>query len=293
MTIRTLLSGLACLGFVACAGAQIEETTVPVFTMADVEAAPDAWRAVDPENLVIMQTSRGEIVIELSPEMAPRHVAHFKKYVRAGLYDDTVFHRVIKGFMAQGGDVQATHGADKMLDPLEEEFTVRVKPSELEIAAIGQAASSTGGYLNGMPIENQAQFLAEMSVDGLVESWIPHCPGVLSSARTADRDSANAQFFLISEDGRHLDRKYTAKGRAIAGLDVIKAIKLGPSPDGYPISNPDVVTSVVIAADQDEAIRRKAYVQRTNTPEWQAIFAAADKARQDPCDLPPVPAVVQ
>ncbi len=61
MTLRTLLSGLAVMGFVACAGAQTEDEKI--YTMADVEAMPDAWRAVDPENLVIMETSKGQILI--------------------------------------------------------------------------------------------------------------------------------------------------------------------------------------------------------------------------------------
>lgn len=293
MTIRTLLSGIACLGFVACAGAQTEEVKAPVYTMADVEAAPDAWRAVDPENLVVMETSKGRIVIELLPEIAPEHVKRFREYATDGLYDNTAFHRVIKGFMAQGGDVRATHGAEKLKGPLDAEFTIRRVPANLPIDPVGPADNATSGLWNGMPIETQAQFLAEMSFDGMVESWIPHCPGVLSSARTSDPNSADAQFFLISEDGRHLDKKYTAKGRAIVGLDVIQSIKLGPSGDGYPISNPDVVTSAKLASQMDEANRIKAYVQRTNTPEWQAVLADADAKNLDICDLPPVPAVIQ
>ena len=292
MTLRTLLSGFAVMGFVACAGAQTETENTVVYTMADVEAAPDAWRAVDPDNLVVMETSKGQIVIELLPVAAPKHVEHFRAYVRAGLYDGTEFHRVIKNFMAQGGDVERTHGADALLEPLEAEFTFRRDPNEVPVDTIGPADSADGGLLDGFPITTQPGFLAEMSFDGLVDTYIPHCPGVLSSARTDDINSANAQFFLISKDGRHLDYKYTAKGRAIAGLDVVQAIKLGPTPDGYPIANPDVVLSAKLASDMPEAERVKAYVQRTDTPEWQAILEEADAGRKDVCDLPAVPAVV-
>ena len=292
MTLRTLFSGLAVMGFVACAGAQTEEETT-VYTMADVQAAPDAWRAVDPENLVIMETSKGQIVLELLPVAAPKHVEHFKAYVRAGLYDGTEFHRVIKGFMAQGGDVLKTHGAEAMLDPVEAEFTFRRDPNVAPIDSIGPADSADGGLLDGFPITTQPGFLAEMSFDGLVETIIPHCPGVLSTARTDDINSANAQFFLISDRGRHLDYKYTAKGRASKVLDVVKAIKLGPSPDGFPIANPDVLVSAKLIADMPEAERVKAYVQRTDTPEWRETLAEADAGRKDICTLPPVPAVVE
>lgn len=293
MTIRTLLSGLAVMGFVACAGAQTETGTVVTYTMADVDAAPEAWRAVDPENLVIFETSKGQIAIELLPEVAPNHVEQFKAYVRAGLYDGTDFHRVIKDFMAQGGDVEATHGADAMMEPLESEFIFRRDPAVMPLQTIGPADSAGAGYYKGFPISTQPGFLAEMSKDGLVESWMPHCRGVLSSARTDDPNSANAQFFLISERGQHLDYKYTAKGRALTGLDVIKSIKLGPKPDGYPIANPDVLMSAKVAADIPEAERPKAFVQRTDTPEWQQIIADADAGRKPICSLPEVPAVVE
>ena len=290
MTLRTLLSGLAVMGFVACAGAQTENEVI--YTMADVEAAPDAWRAVDPENLVIMDTSKGQIVIELLPVVAPTHVEQFKAYIRAGLYDGTEFHRVIKGFMAQGGDVEATHGADQMLAQMDAEFTFRRDPAVTPMDTIGPADSADGGFHMGFPMTTQPGFLAEMSFDGLVESWIPHCPGVLSTARTDDPNSANAQFFLISEDGQHVDYKYTAKGRALTGLDVIKSIKLGPSPDGYPIANPDVVIRARLAADIPAAERPQAFVQRTDTPEWQEILSQADAGRKQICDVQAVPAVV-
>lgn len=293
MTLRTLLAGFTVMGFVACAGAQTVEIEPVSYTIADVEAAPDKWRAVDPENLVIMETSKGQIVLELLPVAAPVHVEQFKTYVRSGLYDQTEFHRVIKGFMAQGGDVEKAHGAESMLEPMEAEFVFRRSPTDVPMDTIGPADSADGGFYLGFPMATQPGFLAEMSKDGLVESWIPHCPGVLSTARTDDVNSANAQFFLISDEGQHLDYKYTAKGRALTGLDVIKSIQLGPSPDGFPIANPDTVISAKLAADLPEAKRPKAFVQRTDTEEWQTILANADARRVPLCDIPAVPAVVE
>ena len=293
MTLRTLLSGLAVTGFVACAGAQTETEEAVTYTMADVEASPEAWREVDPENLVIMETSKGQITIELLPVVAPAHAEQFKAYVRAGLYDETPFHRVIQGFMAQGGDVAATHGPDKMLEPLEAEFTFRRNPTEIPLNTVGPADSADAGLYFGFPMTTQPGFLAEMSKDGLVESWIPHCPGILSTARTDDVNSGNAQFFLISDEGQHLDYKYTAKGRTLTGLDIVQSIKLGPRPDGFPIVNPDVVISATMAADLPEEARPKAYVQRTDTDEWQERLTEADSQRTQICDLPPVPAVVE
>ncbi|MCR9269571.1 MAG: peptidylprolyl isomerase [Hyphomonadaceae bacterium] len=293
MTLRTLLTGLAVMGFVGCAGAQTDTTETITYSMADVDAAPENWRAVDLENLVVMETTKGQIVIELLPAVAPNHVEQFKAYVRAGLYNQTPFHRVIDEFMAQGGDIEATHGADALMAPLEAEFLIRRNPADLPIDTIGPADTADSGYHLGFPIETQPGFLAEMSKDGLVESWISHCPGVLSTARLSDDlNSGNAQFFLISGQAQHLDYKYTAKGRALSGLDVIQSIKLGPRPDGFPIANPDLVMSAKVAADLPEGERPSAYVMRTDTPSFQEVLDQADASRTHICDLPPVPAVI-
>jgi len=64
--------------------------------------------AHDPENLLILETSQGRVVVAMRPEVAPRHVDRIRKLVRDGFYDGVVFHRVIDGFMAQTGDPTGT-----------------------------------------------------------------------------------------------------------------------------------------------------------------------------------------
>src|SRR5690606_26553899 len=65
-------------------------------------------KMADPENTLLLETTKGPVTIELRPDLAPNHVAHIKKLVREGFYDGVVFHRVIDGFMAQGGDPTGT-----------------------------------------------------------------------------------------------------------------------------------------------------------------------------------------
>jgi peptidylprolyl isomerase len=69
-------------------------------------AAPSPIK--DPENTLVMQLKSGRVIIELRPDLAPKHVARIKELSRQGFYDGTPFHRVIDGFMAQGGDPQGT-----------------------------------------------------------------------------------------------------------------------------------------------------------------------------------------
>jgi peptidylprolyl isomerase len=151
----------------------------------------------DPENTLIMETTKGKVVIALRPDLAPKHVERIKTLAREGFYDGIVFHRVIEGFMAQTG---CPHG------------------------------TGTGGSKYGnLP----AEFNAE-----------PHVRGVCSMARAQNPNSANSQFFICFDDARFLDKQYTVWGKVIEGMDTVDKIKRGE-----PVSNPDKITSLKVAAD--------------------------------------------
>jgi peptidylprolyl isomerase len=148
----------------------------------------------DPENTLLMETTKGPIVIEMKPDLAPTHVARIKELVREGFYDGIVFHRVIDGFMAQTGDV--AHGnADG-------EFNIR-------------RAGTGGSDLPDLP----AEF-----------SGIPHDRGTLGAARSQNPNSANSQFFINFSDNHFLNRQYTVYGRVIDGMEHVDAITRGEPP---------------------------------------------------------------
>jgi peptidylprolyl isomerase len=83
----------------------------------------DAAPALDPENTIYLDLKDGRVVIQLLPDIAPKHVARVKELARKGFYDGTPFHRVIEGFMAQGGDPSGTGTGGSGLGPLPAEFT--------------------------------------------------------------------------------------------------------------------------------------------------------------------------
>ena len=76
----------------------------------------------DPENTLLIDTTKGPVVIEMRPDLAPNHVAHIKKLAREGFYDGIVFHRVIEGFMAQTGDPTGTGTGSSKYPNLKQEF---------------------------------------------------------------------------------------------------------------------------------------------------------------------------
>jgi peptidylprolyl isomerase len=148
------------------------------------------------ENTLILETTQGNVTIEMRPDLAPLHVAQIKGLVQDGFYDGIVFHRVIDGFMAQTG---CPHG------------------------------TGTGG--SGKKIK--AEFNAE-----------PHVRGTVSMARAADPNSGDSQFFICFDDARFLDRQYTVWGKVTEGMDHVDQIKRGE-----PVSNPDRIVSMKVAAD--------------------------------------------
>ena len=290
MKIRGFAAAVALAGLLLPACAEPVDGTWSFETPEDVAASPD-WRPVDPERLFIFDTNKGRILIEAFPEVAPNHVAHFAAITRSGDYDGTSFHRVIDDFMAQGGDIFALKGRESGQPSVKGEFTFRrdVEKMPLE-ATIGPEDSAKHGYYHGVPIQTQPSFFAEMSVDGLVESSIPHCASIVSTARTSDPDSANGQFFLMRGYSPHLDRLYSSWGRVIDGQDVVMSIKTGSEQNNGSVRDPDILESARIAADLPEAERPKAYVLRTDTDTFRAALEA--KGEANICELSPVPAVI-
>lgn len=291
MKIRGFAAALALAGCLLPACADTVDAGWAIEAPDDVAASPETWRPVDPERLFIFQTSKGRILIEAFPDVAPNHFAHFTAITRSGDYDGTSFHRVIDDFMAQGGDIEALRGRPSAEPNVKGEFTFRRDVSKMPLeATIGPEDSAKHGYFNGFPIQTQPSFFSEMSVDGLVESHIPHCASVVSTARTSDPDSANGQFFLMRGYSAHLDRLYTSWGRVIDGQDIVMSIKSGSAQSNGAVTNPDILTSAKIAADLPEAERPKAYVLRTDSDAFKAALEA--KGEPNICSLAPVPAVI-
>jgi peptidyl-prolyl cis-trans isomerase B (cyclophilin B) len=139
-----------------------------------------------------LTTTEGEMVIEFWPDVAPKTVENFKALAQKGFYDGTCFHRIIKGFMIQGGD-PLTKDAGK------------------------ESHWGTGGPGHTV----KAEF-----------SDRSHQRGVISMARSANPDSAGSQFFICDGDASFLDRQYTAFGKLIKGDDVLAKIAGTPVDSG-------------------------------------------------------------
>jgi len=148
----------------------------------------------DPENTLIITLKGGDVVVEMLPDVAPKHVERIKALARAGEYDNVAFHRVIDGFMAQTGDVEN--------GDMEDGFNLR--------------RAGTGGSSHpALP----AEF-----------SKLPFDRGVLGMARSQSPNSGNSQVFIMFDDGHFLNGQYTVWGRVISGMEHVDALERGEPP---------------------------------------------------------------
>ncbi len=228
---------------------------------------------VAPEDALVIDTSKGRIIVEMVPEAAPRHVERIRKLARARLYDGLVFFRVIDWFMDQTGDPKNTGDGGSTEPNLKAEFTFRRGP-ELAFAAASSPAGTQTGLVKSLPVISQAASFMNLTSDKKVAAWGTYCPGVAGMARDDDPDSANSQFFLMRQTYPSLDKRYTAWGRVVVGLDVVRAIKTGE-----PVQDPDRMLKVQVLADIPEAERPKVYVQNPAGPAFRRTLAQVRKAK--------------
>ena len=132
----------------------------------------------------IIKTKFGDMEVIFFPDQAPKHVENFVSLAKSGFYNGTIFHRVIPGFMIQGGDPNTKD------------------PSKPETYGMGGPNQRLNAEFND----------------------IPHRRGILSMARTRDPNSAGSQFFIVVKDSNFLDRQYTAFGEVVKGMEVADTI---------------------------------------------------------------------
>lgn len=164
------------------------------------------------EEVAVMETSEGRIVLMFYPQVAPKHVRNFKTLAKKKFYDGTRFHRTMEGFMIQGGDPNSR---------------------DLSLAR----SWGTGGNRDdeGREINVPAEF-----------SDMQHLRGVLSMARSQDPNSASSQFFVMHADALQLDGQYSAFGRVIEGIDVVDKIASKPAGNNGQVVPGDAVVLISV-----------------------------------------------
>jgi peptidyl-prolyl cis-trans isomerase B (cyclophilin B) len=211
MRISTSLCAFgAALTVVAAQGQPNAPETKPQPKPQPNAESKEGKKPVNTNEVAVITTTEGVMVIEFWPDVAPKTVENFKTLARKGFYDGTCFHRVIKGFMIQGGD-----------------------PLTKDASAEDRWGTGGPGYTIKAEFNDRH-----------------HDRGVISMARSNDPDSAGSQFFICHGNPRFLDGKYTAFGKLIKGDDVLEKIATTPThPPDRPDKRMGVVSIKIVPAD--------------------------------------------
>lgn len=275
LALALALSGQALAQTAPVAAADVAMPDVPP---PPAPPAASDWRTVPPEDLMVIDTTRGRILIELLPEIAPLHVARMRLLARAGFFDGIVWHRVIDLFMAQTGDPLGTGEGQSPYPDLKGEFTFRRGP-EMAFTTVAAPAGAAVGFFRSLPVQTQPDSLMATTTDGKVHGWGLYCPGVAGMARDDGNDTANSQFFVMRQPYPSLDKRYTIWGKAVSGLHVVRQIKVGEGAGGIVAGQPDRMTRVRIASDLPEAERPGVQVLDTTSPRFRAMAADTRTSR--------------
>ena len=197
LSLRQIASPAIILAFVAAPA--LAAPDAPQTQTQKVQGAPK-MESKAARQIATIQTSKGTITFELLADLAPEHVKNFADLAQSGFYDGTKFHRVIPGFMIQGGDPNSKTGN-----------------------------TASWGMGNG-PRRIKAEFSPVEKAS--------HVRGMVSMARSGDPNSASCQFFIVQQDSKFLDAQYSIFGKVLTGLEVVDAIANSPRDSGdRPLQN--------------------------------------------------------
>jgi len=201
-----------------------------------IVTTPQAFAEYE-DTIVVLETDSGRLIIEFFPQFAPNHVENFVTLSEDGFYTGTIFHRIIEGFMIQGGDPKSADSS----------------------VSLSEWGTGDPGY----------------SIDAEFNN-IEHKRGIVSMARSSDPNSAGSQFFIVHKDSNFLDGQYTVFGRILTDesfetLDRIAT--MNTAPNDQPMDAWRAVIKNVQVIDRSELSNLPEYTTPVTTDEGDALIA--------------------
>lgn len=227
------------------------------------ETMAEDWRAIAPEETLVIELESGKVTIALSPALAPKHVEQVKKLTREGFYDGLSFYRVIDGFVAQGGDPFGEKKIDKAKKTMKAEFE-----GALDKGAVFTPLGDVDGYAP------EAGFIGSLPAGRDPKTgtyWHLHCAGAFAFGREDGRDTASTEFYVALQPQRYLDRNLSVFGRVIDGMDRLQALRRVEPPEEKGDDIGDKIVSFRISADIPEAERTDWEILDSARPAFSAF----------------------
>lgn len=250
-------------------------------TMAEILEASTAadWRSPDPENLLVMETASGQVLIELAPRFAPAHVANVKTLAREGYWNGLSINRSQDNFVVQWGDPSEDPKTAKSIGSAQAKL-----PAEFALNGFDKRVfhaisdrdgwSKRAGFVDGFPAATDRK-----------QTWLTHCYGALGAGRGNEADSSNGtELYVVSgQSPRQLDRNITVLGRVIQGMEFLSILPRGTGPLGF-YEKPEqrvAIKSISLASSLPENQRPKIELFRTDTAAFDALVEARRNRKDD------------
>ncbi|WP_343626832.1 peptidylprolyl isomerase [Roseateles puraquae] len=237
------------------------------------------WRALNPENTLLMELAAGTVIIELAPRFAPAHVANIRALARGGYWDGLAILRVQDNFVTQWGDPDGEDAAKAR--PLPAGANAKL-PAEFSVPidSIGKSAgfarlpdvdgwAPRTGFAEGFPV-------AADPASG--KAWLAHCYGMVGAGRGDAVDSSNGSelYVVIGQAPRGLDLNITVVGRVIKGMELLSALPRGTAAMGF-YDKPEQRTGIQrirLMSEVPAAERPSLQVLRTDSTTWTQLLDA-------------------
>jgi peptidylprolyl isomerase len=258
--------------------------TLPVLAKTPTEILRDSpatdWRPLDPQNTLVMTVGGHQVILELAPTFAPRHVANIRLLAHEGYWDGLAVVRVQDNFVTQWGDPNEddknkAKSLGSAAPHLPAEFSIPYKGLPIAKLKDPDGWAPVTGWVDGMPVA------ADPKSD---KAWITHCYGVVGAGRNMEIDSSTGAelYAIIGQSPRMLDRNITVVGRVLQGMQYLAALPRGDAPMGM-YDKPEQyapITSTKLLADIPADQRPKLEVLRTGSKTWKEYL----ESRRNPPD---------
>jgi len=276
LTTLTLALAAGCGAHAAAA-----QSAKPTKSAADVlkDSPASDWRALDPDNTLLMDLASGQVIIELAPRFAPAHAANIRALARGGYYDGLAVVRVQDNFVTQWGDPDGDDASKAK--PLPAGASPKL-PAEFSVPIdrIGKTAGFTRlpdvdgwaprtGFAEGFPVAADPK---------TGKAWLAHCYGMVGAGRSDAVDSSNGTelYAVIGQAPRGLDLNITVVGRVLKGMELLSALPRGAAAMGF-YDKPEQRTAIQrirLLAEVPVAERPALQVLRTESNTWTQLLDA-------------------
>jgi len=247
--------------------------------MPEVLAAtgPADWRPLDPDDTLYVELPGGRVVIELTPNFAPLHVANIKTLARARYFDGLSIIRVQDNYVAQWGDPGNRHPIPAGIGKVVPEFDSPT-PARMPFTRLpdGDVYAPEVGFSGGFPVARSPS---------LHRTWLAHCYGMVGVGRDLDAQSGSGaeMYVVIGHAPRHLDRNVALVGRVVKGMELLAGLPRGSAEMGFYTKTeaPIPIKSVRVAADIPPSERSNLEVIRTDSAAFTTLIESRRNRPED------------